>query len=245
MSRKRKSGVVDGFSVYKAAQRAVQDKKVEGSADPPEKNQKGQPKKIGSHIGRTALPTKHDITCYDCGFEFQLTGRTKSTFCSKCRTHLTVENHVIDKEWEGELKTAGVVHIKPGGVVQSGTIKAGNVIMEGSVTGGIIHAYRWLELRPGATYDPAKMSSRDLRIGEDMQLIVPDLERHHIEVAGMLKARISSTGLVRIQSTGFIEGEIRGPRLQVDEGGGLRASVSIGMEEPEQTVTGDWVERSA
>ena len=245
MSRKRKPGVVDGFSVYKAAQRAVQDKTAEDVAGPLEQKKEGRQKKIGSHIGRTALPTKHDITCYDCGFEFQLTGRTKSTFCSKCRTHLTVEDHVIDKEWEGELKTAGSVHIRPGGVVQSGTIKAGNVILEGSVTGGEIHAYRWLELRPGATYDPAKMSSRDLRIREHMQLIVPYLERHHIEVAGMLKARISSTGLVRIQSTGLIEGEVIGPRLQIDEGGGLRASVSIGIPEQDQTVMGDWVVQSA
>jgi hypothetical protein len=78
--RNRKSDVVDGFNVYKAAQRAAHEKKPPATPEAaPAPAAAEAPKKIGSHIGRTVLPSKHDVTCYECGYDFQLTGAVKST----------------------------------------------------------------------------------------------------------------------------------------------------------------------
>lgn len=227
MARNRKSDIVGGFDVYRAAQRAAREQPLPEDAESASDVAREKAPKIGSHIGRTVLPTRHEVTCYECGYEFQMTGAAKSTFCSKCRTNLTVENHVIQADWSGELKTAGSVHIKEGARIESGMIMANHITLAGSVGDATIQAFRWLELRPGVVFDPSRMLSRDLRIAADLQLILPRLEKHHVEVAGTLKTVIVATGVVQVLAGGLIEGRIEGEHLVVEEGAGLRADVAI------------------
>lgn len=231
MARTRKSGVVDGFNVYKAAQRAVQEdgaqppsgKLPDGAEEKPEPHER----KIGSHIGRTVLPTKHEVSCYECGYEFALTGAVKSTFCSKCRAKLSVENVVINRAWAEDVKTAGTVHVKPDGVVTSGELVANHVILEGQVTGGHIRVFRWLELRSAAGYQPQRLEAQRLRIGADTHLILPEVRYEQVEVLGTLKARIEAGARLVVKPGGRVEGDVRTPEVQVEEGGTLVASLDV------------------
>ncbi len=233
MARQRKSDVVDGFNVYRAAQRAekLRPESTRGTeTSPPESgtpNKRPADPAIGKRIGRTVLPSKHDITCYECGYAFQLTGIIKNTYCPKCRANLTVEDVTVAGNWNEEIKTAGSVHILPGGVVEGGIIMANHIICEGAVTGGEVQAFRWLELRGKATYDPERMQGQGLRIGAGVTLILPELRYHDVEVFGVLKSRIVSSGVVRVMSGGLLEGELLGQHLEVQEGGGLRAELRV------------------
>jgi hypothetical protein len=90
----------------KAAQRAV--KKAPAAPVPPAppsvaKDSGGAQKKIGSHIGKTTMPTRHEVVCYECGFFFQMTGRPKSTFCPKCKANLTFSDLSIETAWSESL----------------------------------------------------------------------------------------------------------------------------------------------
>lgn len=234
MPRKRSTDIVDGFNVYKAAQRAQGETRVQPPAPTasPKAAPPDQPARIGAHIGRTVLPTRHNIICYECAYEFQLTGKAATTFCPKCRKSLQLGDHTVDGVWTEELKTAGTVHITKDGCVKSGQIHANSVILEGTVDKGTLNAFQWLELRGAALFDPAKMVSRDLRIGCGMTLIVPDIAYRNVDVRGVLKSRIVATGLVTVRASGLIEGEVSAPRLVVEEGGGVRAQVRIQPDEP-------------
>ncbi len=236
MPRNRKSDVVDGFNVYKAAQHAAQKKKAPTEKAAPKPAPADTSKKIGSHIGRTVLPSKHDVTCYECGYDFQLTGAVKSTYCSKCRAQIAVENFTIKDEWTEDIKTAGTVIIKPEGDVVSGTIKANHIIVEGRASGGLLKAFRWLELRSSATFDPERMTSAHLLIGPDAHLILPEVRYDEITVHGTLKSRVFAAGLIRIMDGGRVEGEIHGSRLAVEDGGSLRAEVEV---RPQDQPTAD------
>lgn len=227
MPRNRKSDVVDGFNVYKAAQRAAHEKKAPAEKAVPAPAEPEAQKKIGSHIGRTVLPSKHDVTCYECGYDFQLTGAVKSTYCSKCRAQIAVENFTIKDEWTEDIKTAGTVTIKPDGDVVSGTIKANHIIVEGQASGGVLQAFRWLELRSSTSFDPERMTSAHLLIGPDAHLILPEVRYDEITVHGTLKARVFASGLVRIMDGGRVEGEVHGSQLAVEDGGSLRAEVEV------------------
>ena len=48
-----------------------------------------------------------------------------------------------------------------------------------------------------------------------------------VEVLGLLKANVQATGLVRVRAGGLLRGRVRGPRLAVEEGGGLVAHLKI------------------
>ena len=54
---------------------------------------------------RTTLPTKQHIRCYECSYEFDLTGRMGTTHCPKCRAALDLAGYTIDAECRETLKT--------------------------------------------------------------------------------------------------------------------------------------------
>ena len=227
----RKAGEVDGFMALKAAQRAV--KKAPAAPVPPAppsvaKDSGGAQKKIGSHIGKTTMPTRHEVVCYECGFFFQMTGRPKSTFCPKCKANLTFSDHSIETAWSESLKTAGSILIGPAGVVTAGEFIATDIIVEGRVEGGALMASRFLEVRAGATVTEQAMKSRDLRIaaGASVKLTSAAVYRN-VDIAGRLRARLKASGTVNISASGCFEGELTGAHLTVEEGGGLRARLHV------------------
>jgi len=227
---RRKSDIVDGYSVCKAAQRAEEHVvgREEPAPEPATKSAASTEDPIGKRIGRTVMPTRHHITCYECGFEFQLTGAIQKTYCAKCRAHLTVENVNVDGDWKKDITTAGTVHIRKNGVVQGGAIQANQIIVEGAVQGGSLSAFTWLELRgKTAIYDQDRMKSIGLRIGAGATLILPELHFHNIEVVGVLRTRVVASGCVHVRPGGLLEGEVCGQHLAVDDGGGLRAKLHV------------------
>ena len=228
----RKVGEVDGFTALKAAQRAAGKPvhpPVSPAASPAVKKEAGEDsKKIGSHIGKTTMPTRHEVVCYECGFFFQITGRPKSTFCPKCKANLTFAEHTIETEWSEPLKTAGVITIASAGVVKAGEIIATDIVVEGRVEGGVLNASRFLEVRPGAVISEQSMKSRDLRIAAGAELeLKAAADYRNVEITGSLKARLKASGWVKIGPSGSFTGELTGQHLAVEEGGGLRGRLSI------------------
>jgi len=227
---RRKSDIVDGYSVYKAAQRAEEHDSGSSNPIPVPEKKSAEPSEdaIGKRIGRTVMPTRHHYTCYECGFEFHLTGAVHKTYCAKCRAHLTLENISVSGSWQKDIITAGTVHIKKDGVILGGKIQANQIIVEGVVEGGSLSAFAWLELRgKAAIYDEKRMKSAGLRIGTDATLILPELHFHNIEVVGVLRTRVVASGCVHVRSGGLLEGEVCGQHLAVDDGGGLRAKLHV------------------
>ena len=228
MPRERKTKIVDGYTVFQAARRAEgkEDTSAPGQAAAPEKGAEATPR-IGSHIGRTVLPTKHDLTCYECGYAFQLTGRAQSTYCPKCRAQISLEDLRIEGESTRDVKTGATVHVAAGAVVRGGTITANDVILEGAIDGGRLRVFRWLELGPAARFDPSRADAANLRVRREARIELPAIRFRDVEVLGDLKAVLRAEGLVSVKAGGVLGGEVYGPRLQVEEGGGLRAAVYI------------------
>lgn len=227
----RNAGEVDGFMALKAAQRAAKKAPaatVSSPAPAAAKDAAGEHKKIGSHIGKTTMPTRHEVVCYECGFYFQMTGRPKSTFCPKCKANLTFSDHSIENAWSESLKTAGSIVVGSSGVVTAGEIIATDIIVEGRVEGGSLMASRFLEIRPGAQVSEKTMKSRDLRIAAGANVkLTSAAEYRNVEIAGRLRAKLKASGRVSIGASGLFEGELTGAHLAVEEGGGLRARLNV------------------
>lgn len=186
-----------------------------------------------SHISRTVRPVRQMIRCYDCGYEFPLTVRVKSTYCPKCRTTLDFIDYTIESEWTDTLKTEGAIRIAPLGVLKGGQLVATDVIIEGRSDQGTIRAFRCVELGAGAVFDEKKITTQDLKIAAGATITLQGPARYRdIEIAGTLVADLQAKGTITIRAGGLLRGTLTGSHLVVDEGGGIVGPVRIEEEKP-------------
>ena len=231
MDHHRKTKVVSGYATLKAAQRAAEhtrDKNAE-KAPPPEKQDRSQgPEKIGTHIGHTAMPTKLDIVCYSCSYEFKMSGRTPSTHCPKCRAVVDLSDYTIDSTWTGSVRTGGKIFITSDGVLISGELIAGDIRLEGELKGGRLKATRELQLGPGAKFTDDRVSAQNLNILAGAKITCRGtIEYQNVTVSGTLKANLKASGLVTIKTGGTFSGSLQAEHLQVEDGGGLKAKLTV------------------
>lgn len=236
MARSRKVTLVDGYTALKAAQHAeASAPKLRSSAQPggkakstPVSNEPENRKTPASHIGHTAMPTKRHVICYSCDYDFSVTGRMPSTLCPKCKTELDLSDHVLEGEYSGDLRTAGIIRLAPGSVLIGGSLYAQDIILQGRMKGGRIEAYRALELAEGARLLEAHYAARDLRVAAGVSYTLKKVSRFHcVEIRGHLKARLEASGRVALLAGGLFEGQLRAAHLTVEEGAGLSADLHI------------------
>jgi len=229
VAKSRKAGVVDSYAAIKAAQHAV---KARPPTTPAATAPGGGPpdlKALGAAISHTAVPAKHVIECYECGYKFQLHGRAATTNCSKCRATLDLTDHTIDKRWSGTLKTAGIVHITADAVIEAGSLVANDIVLEGTIQAALVRGMRRLELHAGARFSEANVTAPDLVIASGATIAFSEpAEFREVEIAGLLRANLQATGVVTIRASGCLKGELHTARLLVEEGGGLLAETHIG-----------------
>jgi len=233
VSKSQKVNVVDGYTALKAAQHAARPRdKAEPTPSSPAAPAENQPpsdlQKLGAHITRTAVPAKRVIECYECGYKFQLHGKSATINCNKCRAMLDISDHVIDQKWNSSFKTAGTIHIAAGGVVETGELLGNDIILEGVLEAGTVRALRKIELRPGARFSEQNIQAPDLVIatGATIAFIDP-AEFRDVEIFGALRANLSVTGIVTIHAAGSFEGELHSAHLIVEDGGGLIADLRV------------------
>lgn len=239
----KKAKVMDGFSVVRSLSQAREEQArsvgVRPAGAPVESGDgagplaNARPNPAGSaenpHIVKTIRPTQHTIRCFSCGYEFKISGTTRTIYCAKCREKIDMGDYTIDRPWSGELRTGGTVHVLPSGRLERANIQAGNLILEGGVDDQTtLECTQWLELAGGDTPSPRQFRTRNLRIaaGHGVQLKYK-LQLNHLELHGELEGDVEASGLVDIRAGGHLKGIVRGAHLQVEEGGGLSARVFI------------------
>ena len=231
----KKTKVMDGFAVVRGLAQAKHDGTLPapGSRKPAEDLSSHPPPpalpKDSPHIVKTIQPTKRTIRCFKCGYEFQLSGTTKTIYCSKCREKIDMGDYVVDRPWSEEIKTGGSVIVRPTGRLENVRIWAGNVILEGEMDEhSSIECSQWLELGGQAQPHARQLAMRNLRVAAGAAMAFKyKLQVHHLELLGTLEADVEAAGLVSIRAGGHLKGTVRGAHLQVEEGGGLSARVFI------------------
>ncbi len=226
----RKTDVMDGYTVVRLVKHA-KDAGVEPvrkkEPEPPVAQPPAHSEPV-RHIGKTVQPTKRTIRCYECSYEFQMAGRAQKTYCPKCRATLELVDYSIDGDWNDDLKTAGCIHIKPGGKVLGGRLIANNLILEGVVEEGQAEAYGTLELRDGAVFSEGQVRGRHLKVGPGAVIEFKQKAIFHdVVLQGELTAELEAKGLLEIKAGGHMKGRVHSRHLAVEEGGGLSARVFI------------------
>ena len=233
MSALRKSTEVDSLSLVRAVRHArTTGQDAPPSAPPPEKPPDPTPSSDGkeraARIGRTALPPKNEIFCYECGYAFQATGRVHALLCPKCKKTLDQADYTIDAECTEPVRTTGNIRLGVGGILKAGALIARDITLAGRIEGGTVKASRGLEVESTAVYDPDLLAAQDLTVaaGAVCRFKGKRLFRR-IEVFGELEGHFAASGCVTVHAGGHLKGRLHGPHLVVEDGGGLTAELEI------------------
>ena len=242
MPKNRKVNTLDGYATIRAVARTKSTpasalptpvSKADATTDVPPADLP----KPGARVARTALPVKHLIECYECGYKFQMHGRATSSHCPKCRALLDLTDHTIDTEWGETIKTAGTIRLTPTGVLKGGDLIGADVIVEGIIEGGRARALHTLELGAGAIFSEKALSAPNLRIASGAEFAFKQEARYHtVDVFGTLTAKVDATGVITVKAGGLLRGDIRAERLIVEDGGGLKAALHIAPRAGKKTV---------
>lgn len=238
MSALRKSTEVDGLSLVRAVRHA-RTGAPEPSVPPPEPPPKPPEPAEGEHrdrtarIGRTAMPTRQEIHCYECGYVFQATGRVHSLLCPKCRRTLDQSDYTIDTECTEQVRTTGNIRLSAGAVLVRGALVGRDIVLAGKVEGGTLKAHRHLLIEAGAVFDQDLIAGQDLTIGPGASCRFRGKRvLRNLEVIGELDGDLTCSGLILVRAGGHLKGRIHGAHLCVEEGGGLTAELEIAPARP-------------
>ena len=182
-----------------------------------------------TRIGHTAVPTRAEIVCYQCGYAFVVQGRVAKPLCPKCHEFLKTDDLVIASDWAEDVRTIGRITVKPEAVMHGARLSARDIVLAGNARECALLAFRRLELRPGAQLDWDRTEMRDLIVAGGLA-VTPGraLNCRRLDLAGELDAAVAASETVTIRAGGLFVGELRSPRLIVEEGGGLKARVAAG-----------------
>ncbi len=239
MVDKHKAGEVSGFDLVRAVKH-VRSQPGSASPPPPPRPPRAPPKPppdqpedgkpaASVRIGTTAVPTKHEFVCYECGYRFQVAGKVRTLYCAKCRTILNQADYTIDKPHDISIVTAGVVTIAPEGVWQAGSLSARDVIILGRHESGSIKAFRRLEIAPGAVFDLSVIEAESLlvREGAVIETETP-MNFRDVHLHGTISGSLEASGLVTLHAGSVFRGKLKTPRLVMEDGATLEADVEIG-----------------
>jgi len=229
--------MVGGFDVFKALERAQSEhgRQAPQLAEParPEDKEPAPAaglKKVASNIGRTVMPPKHELVCFDCGYAFEITGNVDSILCPRCRVDISLRDEIIDGEWSEDLKTGGTVEIGPEGVLKSGEIIAKEVLLGGRIEGGSITAYQRLIIANGAAYRRDMIETPAIRIAVGAALeLDAAAEFREVDIAGRLAVGdLLVTELLTVRSGALLSGKVSARRMVIETGGGLHGELRVG-----------------
>jgi len=241
VAKKKKTEVMDGFAVVRMVSQAKKDGFVPPAAGknaaapkppPPVPVKSNSLQTPGAPPGRhfkTVQPPKWTLRCFECGYEFHISGRTQTIYCAKCRAAIDLGDYAVDGPWTRPIKTGGRVHIRKNGHLQHVAFMAGNITMEGTLDEqSALECSQWLEIGSDAILSDRQFKTHNLRLAAGATLkLSRKLRIHHLELFGTLEGEVEATGVVTIHDGGDLCGSVRGAHLQVEDGGGLSARVFI------------------
>jgi cytoskeletal protein CcmA (bactofilin family) len=186
-------------------------------------------------ISHTTLPPRQHIRCFECGYEFNLTGRMHSTYCPKCKTSLDLAGYTIDSDCSDNLKTLGTIRITPRATITSARMLATEIDLAGKVVTSNLQAFGQLILHGGAEFMRKDVTSADLRLEAGGELALGGFAVYrNVDVAGVFRANLYATGRITIRSTGAVFGKVCGGHLVVEDGAALVGDIRINPDGWEQ-----------
>ena len=244
MARTDKNGMIDGFMAVQSVRRSSGRQHERDRTGTPAHDEApattpstAAPASKPHGFGHTALPTKHQIHCYACGYQFVATGSLERILCPKCKEQLHTGDKTICGPYSGTIQTVGTVTIHSGAVVTDSVITASVIRIAGECRQTRLQPGIRVELDTGAVVDQAKLEAVDVVIpAKHTVTLETELHCKSLQLMGSLRADVRARERVEMHSSAVFYGKILSPGLIIEDGAALRAELHIGPQPaPENT----------
>ena len=241
MARADKNGMIDGYMAVQSVRRSSGRQQEREHTDAPENHPASQsPSNTPHGFGHTALPTKHEIHCYGCGYQFNVTGSLDRLICPKCKEQLHTGDKTICGPYSGTIQTVGTVTIHSGASVTDSKITASVIRIAGECRKTVLQPGLRVELATGAEVDSAKLDAVDVVINETENVhLETELYCKSLHLMGTLRANVRARETVEIYSEAVFHGKLQSPGLVIEEGAALRGELHIKPNIPQSNSEND------
>ncbi|MFU8780356.1 MAG: polymer-forming cytoskeletal protein [Kiritimatiellia bacterium] len=235
MGRSDNNGMIDGYMAVQSVRRNSGKQHERVRSDLPDTSAPPQPDATGTTpvskplpFGHTALPTRHEIHCYACGYKFVHTGKLDRVLCPKCKEQLHTGDKTICGTYTGTIQTVGTVTIFSGAVVTDSRITASVIRIAGACRKTTLTPGIRVELETGAVIETARLDTVDVVIHADQQVALDtELCCKTLQLRGSLRAAVRAREKAEIKTGARFQGQLHAPSLVVEEGAALRAELFI------------------
>lgn len=234
MARADHNGMIDGYMAVQSVRRnsdRQQDRPRPSTVAPdqelPDTTSTSVPEK-SLPFGHTAMPTRHNIHCYACGYQFVHSGRLDRVLCPKCREQLHTGDKTICGSYSGTVQTVGTVIIHSGASVTDSCITASVIRIAGECLKTKLNPGIRVELETGAAVDNAKLERVDVLIASGQQIsLETELQCKSLTLNGHLRAQVHAREHVALGEASRFQGRIQSPSITIVDGAALRAELEI------------------
>ena len=178
-------------------------------------------------------PRITSVACFDCGTTQELNSAATSTICPSCSEHMDLRDYRITTAFSRAIRTHGNVHVTSTGDLSSSSVVCRCAIIDGKLRGSL-QCIEKVEFRAPAKLQ-GKLVAPLVIIGKkaDVQFF-RQLQVGSIEIRGRMSGEILAETVVRIASTGMLDGNVVARSISVEKGGTFTGQLIIGRKKYEQ-----------
>ncbi len=185
---------------------------------------------------------EHDVQvkCFKCGARQTVTSSARSTFCPKCTRYIDLRDHKIATSFSRNIETQGMIHVTAKGDLGSSKASCRDALIQGRLRGNLVCSGEALFKMKGRVNGAIDADLLIVEKKSDVEFVRPITVRA-AEIRGKTFARITSSGVVTITKSGWLEGVVYAKGITVEKGGVFSGELYIGERKLEQAdlLSGD------
>ena len=169
---------------------------------------------------------RRQIQCLECEHQHEAPAEATSTLCPACGAYISLKDHVINNHWNRRIKTRGNVTIQKKGVVTDVTIHCHNILVQGTLKGGI-------DCSGDVTLNSPSKIMGELhckRLIIQKKADVAFANEVHCEEAiidGQVTGNFICSGKLHLKKKAVLNGNIVVARMTIDKGARHHGNISI------------------
>ena len=175
----------------------------------------------------------NSVTCWECGTTQELHSAASSTICPSCSVHMDLRDYKITTAFSRGVRTHGDIYVTSSGDLSSSSVVCRTAIIEGKLRGSLECRER-VEFRAPAKVQ-GKLSAPLVIICKRANVqFFRQIKVGSIEIRGQMSGEILAETMVKIYSSGALEGNVVARSVNVEKGGRFTGQLVIGRKKYEQ-----------
>lgn len=159
------------------------------------------------------------VICFECGLISLVPQAAFSTRCHHCSAYISLDNVVLHKRSHKTLvQTRGDVTVKAGADFKGVVIKCHNLFLTGKLSGSFDCSGSCVMKTDQLIGGTVRAHTLVVEKKATVTLARP-AETHNAQICGIFNGSIQAAGTVTVCKNGKVLGDIRSPKLVIEEGG--------------------------